>query len=264
MSQNPTAPMGKPGDIINWPMLKISYETDPECIAKLLPPGVEPGKNPTVKIIIYNFPVLGEPEYGVVVNVAADVDGVEGEYTLGIGIDQEAAISGSKERWGQPKFFAETKYYRLFDEVKASVTHQGYTFLEFSGKVKGPVEITEDLQDFEVNEWWVKYSRAVDMMPYTFDFPPHVVQVYSRYGTAYMEEVEGTLKLNESPWDPVAQLLPVKSEPKAFLWTPTFKARNISLNKPLDPKAFWPFADTIGSSMWPGENGAPSKKLFKK
>ena len=34
------APMGAPGDIINWPMLKIHYRTDPEAIAALLPPGI--------------------------------------------------------------------------------------------------------------------------------------------------------------------------------------------------------------------------------
>ena len=32
------APMGAPGDIINWPMLKVHYRTDPEAIAALLPP----------------------------------------------------------------------------------------------------------------------------------------------------------------------------------------------------------------------------------
>ena len=93
-------PMGKPGDILNWPMLKIRYKTDAEAIAKLLPPGIEPGKEPGVTITIYNFPVLNEPEYGCVVNVDANYNGIEGEYTLGIAIDQEAAIYGSHERWG--------------------------------------------------------------------------------------------------------------------------------------------------------------------
>ena len=26
---------------------------------------------------------------------------------------------------------------------------------------------------------------------------------------------------------------------------------------PLDPDAFWPYADTIGGSRWPGERGGP-------
>ena len=39
----PSAPQGNPGDIINWPMLKIVYRTDKDKLEALLPPGIEPG-----------------------------------------------------------------------------------------------------------------------------------------------------------------------------------------------------------------------------
>ena len=80
-------PQTNPGEIIQWPMLKLSYRTYKDCIASLLPPGIEPGEKPHVSITIYNFPVQNEPEYGVVVNVNADYNGTEGEYTLAVGID---------------------------------------------------------------------------------------------------------------------------------------------------------------------------------
>ena len=38
------APLGQPGDIINWPMLKIHYRTDADAIAALLPPGITVGQ----------------------------------------------------------------------------------------------------------------------------------------------------------------------------------------------------------------------------
>ncbi len=65
MSNESGAPQGNPGDIVNWPMLKIVYRTDPDKIAALLPPGIEPGPNPNVNLTIYNFPVPDEPEYGI-------------------------------------------------------------------------------------------------------------------------------------------------------------------------------------------------------
>tara|TARA_R110000772_G_scaffold144093_4_gene253783 strand:- start:35071 stop:35841 length:771 start_codon:yes stop_codon:yes gene_type:complete len=250
----PVSPVTVPGEILNWPMLKISYLTDPANIAALLPPGISPGKSPKVTITIYNFPVLNEPEYGCVVNVDAIYNGIEGEYTLGIGIDQEAAIFGSHECWGQPKFYAETKYFRLMDTISASVTHRGYTFLEYHGKVSGVGEIPPE---FETNEWWIKCLRGVDMTKTDYDFPPHVVRVYSKYGTAFVEKLEGNLRLNDSPWDPVASRLPPRSEPQAHLWTPVFLDRQITLEGPLDEEGFHPFADTIGGSRWPGENGGP-------
>lgn len=248
------APQINPGEILNWPMLKIKYRTDAEKIAALLPPGISPGKNPHVNLTIYNFPVGGEPEYGIVTNVEADYNGIEGEYTLGIGINQENAIFISQEHWGQPKFYADTRYYRMMDRVVAKVEHRGHTFLEFSGQVTGAVEPPAE---FEVNEWWTKYMRAVDMEPENYDFPPHVVHVCSQYGTAYMEQVEGELVLHHSPWDPIATLLPLREQLSAYLWTPIFLDRKITLAGKLDPVAFWPFADTIGGSRWPGTNGGP-------
>lgn len=254
MDASTAAPQGHPGDILNWPMLKISYLTRPENIARLLPPGITSGAEPRVNITLYNVPVLNEPEYGVVVNIAAQYEGIEGEYTLGFGIDQEAAIYSSQERWGQPKYFARVRYFRMADRVVASASHQGYTFLEFSGQIGDAMEAPAEL---ETNEWWIKCLRAVDMQPGHYDFPPRVVRVYSKYGTAHMARVDGTLTLRDSPWDPIAPLLPIVSEPTAHLWTPIFLDRQITLAGALDPAAFWPYADTIGGSRWPGTNGGP-------
>ena len=40
MSNEDTGPKINPGDIILWPMLKLDYDTNPEKIAALLPPGM--------------------------------------------------------------------------------------------------------------------------------------------------------------------------------------------------------------------------------
>lgn len=255
MSNGPQTP---PGEIVNWPMLKIKYDTDPAAIAKLLPPGIEPGANPVVTITIYNFPIMNEPEYGYVVSVDAICDGVEGEYQLANGIDQEAPVQSCQERWGQPKFIAEIEYYRMIDTVTAKCTHQGYTFLEFTGKVTG---VDEEAGDIVANDWWVKFSRAVDMTPGNYDLPPKVVHVRSEFGTAHQETLDGKLTLRESPWDPIATLLPIRGEVKSVLWTPVFTDRQYADYKQLDGEAFWPFTETISGSRWPGLCGAPVKKL---
>ncbi|WP_101757046.1 acetoacetate decarboxylase family protein [Oceanicoccus sp. KOV_DT_Chl] len=249
-------PQGNPGDCLNWPMLKIKYLTDPENIAKLLPPGIEPGSKPEVTLTVYNFPVNGHPEFGLVTAVAAKHDGKEGEFALGYAIDRESEIFISQEKFGQPKYPAKIDYFRLMDYVEANVTHQNYTFLEFKGQV---TETLDPGPEFVVNEFWVKYSRKASYTEPGFDFPPHVVDVYSKYGTALKQKVVGELTLRESPWDPIAQNLPVKSELDAYLWTPIFLDRTVNLGKPLDADAFEPFASTIGNSRWPGENGGPKK-----
>ena len=247
-------PQGNPGDILNWPILKIDYRTDADKLAALLPPGIEPAAEPNVHLSIYNFPVPDVPEYGIFMTVDADYRGITGAYTLGYGIDQESAIFISRDMNGQPKFPCEIDYYRLGDRVTARCTHQGYTFVEFEGQSMGPSELPPN---HEENEWWVKVSRAVGGAEKAYDFPPHVVRVKSNYATAHVEQVDGRLELLESKWDPIASLLPIREYAGARLCWYQFLGREITLEGELDLDAFWPHVDTIGGSRWPGSNGGP-------
>jgi acetoacetate decarboxylase len=247
-------PLSRPGEIAGWPKLVVTYTTAPDNIAPLLPPGIEP-LDPTVTVAFYCVPVLGEPEYGVSVKVPAAWNGVEGQYSLGLGIDQEAAVHVSAETNGQPKFLCAISFFRLGDTVTARATHQGYTFVEFSGQVVGtsPPRAGE----FTEHEWWTKYSRAIGGQPGCYDFPPHVVDVATTFEQRHLEDVKGDLTLLPSPWDPIDRHLPLVEAGTARLVTNQPKARVITNAGALDPDAFWPFADVIGGSRWPGERGGP-------
>jgi acetoacetate decarboxylase len=252
-----TPPMSRPGEVAGWPKLNIVYRSDPDRIADLLPPGIEPGANPHVRVGIYCVPVQGEPEYGVSTKVEADYNGMSGLYSLGMGIDQEAAIFISRELNGQPKFPCSIKYFRLGDRIEARCTHQGYTFLEFQGDVTGTAEVSGE--DVEENEWWIKSLRAVNGVEKEYDFPPHVVRVHSIHEVVHQETLDGLFTLRESPWDPYTELLPMEEMISASIVTASHKLRDISLEGPLDPIAFWPYADTIGGSRWPGQSGGPRR-----
>jgi len=254
----PDAPTIRPAEIAGWPLLKIVYRSDPDRIAALLPPGLTPGADPFVHVNVYNVPVNGEPEYGVSTKVEADFDGRSGFYSLGLGIDQEAAIFISREMNGQPKFPCSIRYFRLGDVVEARCSHQGYTFLEFRGEATGVV--AEPGGETTEHEWWIKVSRAVGGAEQEYDFAPRVVRVTTVAETAHVEELDGELVLHDSPWDPYTELLPLREQVSARLVTPVFKDRQIVLEGALDPIGFWPFVDTIGGSRWPGERGGPRNR----
>ena len=256
MSEPKQPPLSSPGEINNWPMLKIVYRTDPDAIATLLPPGIDPSETANVTLSIYNLPVPDEPEYGILMTCDATYDGIAGEYALGYGIDQESAIFISQFTNGQPKFPCTTTYYRQQERVAARCTHQGYTFVEFEGQCVGEDNFEQGL---ERNEWWIKVSRQVGGGE-GYDFPPHVVRVKGTYGPGYRLRLEGELTLHESPWDPIASLLPLREQLSAHLWWPEFLGRDITLAGPLDPTAFWPHIDTISGSRWPGSHGGPMRK----
>jgi acetoacetate decarboxylase len=249
------SPQINAGDIAGWPVLKINYRTDADKLAALLPPGIDPGQEPNVYLHIYNYPVPDEPEFGIVVSVEADYRGTRGRYALGYGIDQESAIFISRDMNGQPKYPCEIDYYRMGDRVSARATHQGYTFVEFEGTTSGPAERPE----YDQHEWWIKVSRAVGGAEKTYDFPPHVVHVHSVNRTVARENVEGELALRESPWDPIAERLPQRELVSAVLDWSAFTSRSITLEGALDPDAYWPFADSIGGSRWPGQSGGPRR-----
>ena len=167
----------QPGETGGWPKLKVSYRTDPEKIAALLPPGLEPSGDPIVQINVYCVPILGEPEYGVSTKVGASFNGIDGLFCVGMGIDQEAAIFISQELNGQPKFPCNISFYRIGEYVEAVCEHQGYTFMEFRGRSNGSV--SPDGGEVEENEWWIKSSRQIGGAEGEYDFPPHVVRVHS-------------------------------------------------------------------------------------
>ena len=247
-----------PGEVLGWPNLRIKYPTDPAKLAELLPPGLEPSDTSNVHLNIYLIPVPDEPEFGVVIDVDADYKGQKGRYCLGYGIDQESAIYISKDMNGQPKFPCEIEYYRIGEAVKARCTHQGYTFLEYKGRTAGALEMPEEEHDFQ---WWIKCSRAVGGAEKAYDIEPFVVSVESKTQPVYREKVEGELVLRESPWDPIAERLPVQGEVEAYLAIGKPIQREISRQGALDPDAFWPFVDTIGSSRWPGKMGGPIREI---
>jgi len=251
-----------PGEHANWPTLRIIYRTDPERITELLPPGISPGADPHVHIHVYQVPIGGEPEYGVVMMVPADYRGTEGFYQLGTGINQEQAIFISHELNGQPKFPCGIKYFRIGSHVAARCFHQGYTFLEFSGEVGNDIS-DQGPQEWTEHQWWIKYSRAVGGREKEYDFPPHVVKVSATSSLLYRIDVSGEVVLRDSPWDPIAELLPMREQVAAHLQKTQmdFTTRSLTLAGALDPDAFWPHADSIGNSRWPGLAGGPRRRL---
>lgn len=244
------------GEVAGWPKLVVTYPTEQACVDALLPPGIEPAGS-TVTVGFYCVPVLDEPEYGVSVKVPASWQGVEGTYSLGLGIDQEAAVHISAETNGQPKFLCDVALFRLGDAVTARASHQGYTFVEFTGRTTG--DQVAQSGEVDEHEWWTKYSRAIGGAERAYDLPPHVVDVHTTFQAVWSQELKGELVLRESPWDPIAALLPMAGAATARLGVQRPTGRDISNAGPLDPEAFWPYADVIGGSRWPGERGGPKR-----
>ena len=108
-----------PNHFVNREFLIITYETDPQLLQALLPPGLELVE-PVVKYEFIRMPDssgFGDyTESGQIIPVR--YKGEEGTLTLAMFLDCHAPIAGGREIWGYPKKFAKPK---LFVEEDALI-----------------------------------------------------------------------------------------------------------------------------------------------
>ena len=220
-----------------------------------LPPGIEP-IDPTVTVGFYCVPVLGEPELGVSVKIeACRGRACAGHYTPGLGIDQEAAPSTSARRpTGNRSSSATSRTSASGDAVTARATPPG-VHVRRAHRHGRAGEVPLASASFVEHEWWTKYSAAIGGAERrATTSPPHVVDVATtvraapRRGRRRRRSCCATARGIRSPATSRRA-----SSGRAQLGHATSRRRGASPTPVRStPSAFWPFADVIGGSRWPG------------
>ncbi|GAB2842754.1 hypothetical protein GCM10022221_47470 [Actinocorallia aurea] len=221
------------------PALEAVYLTDPAALAEVLPPPLKPPAEPRVHVRVTDIDLtFGEHRHKELVGyfaVEAELDGRPGEYPLLIPIDLEPAIAISRERFGEPKKLADISLTREGDAVSGTITRQGVTFIEMTGRVTGALPTPEP---YPARQFWIKASPAVSGAG--FDGAPLLVVMEQTRRPASVERVEGVLVLRELPGCPVVDL-PVRAL-LSLTWQRRSSVNAPKVVGPLDPDAFAPFA----------------------
>jgi acetoacetate decarboxylase len=180
----------------------ITYRTDPEIVAAVLPKPLVPAAEPLVRIQLQRVRIEGRPPFGsAVFSVVARHGEVRGDYPLFMPQSTEQSVTGGRETFGEPKKLAHLTLEREGDRVNATIDRLGYRLITVSGQITGPAELPPD----QVNtEFYFKFLRAPDGSGIT---DPHLV--YGEYHRHYelLENIDGTVELGESPLDPVADIV---------------------------------------------------------
>ncbi len=222
------------------PSLEAVYLTDPDVLASVLPPPLEPPPEPRVhaRVTEIDLDIGGGHRYRERVGyfaVDAVHEGALGEYPLLIPIDLEGALAISRERYGEPKKLAELTLSRQGEHVEAAITRQGVTFLEMAGEVTGPLPVPEP---YKATQFWFKFLPAVDGRG--FDAGPYLVRVDQVRKPEVLEGVEGKLVLRDLDTAPVVDL-PIVEQP-SLVWTVRRSTVSPRIVGEVEPKAFEPFA----------------------
>ncbi len=183
--------------------LTATYETDPDLIAAVLPPPLEPTDEPLVRVSVARVD-LGEgrlPFGAGTFAVRARHEGQVGNYPLVMPMTTEQSVIGGRETFGEPKKLAEVTLDRGDDRVLGRVTRLGTTIIEVTGTVAEELPVPEDLHRVD---FYFKFLPAPDGKG--FDGEPALVYCHRTETARSLARVEGTVTLRESRFDPVADL----------------------------------------------------------
>ena len=183
--------------------LEVTYETDPELVAAVLPPPLEPGPRPLVRLNLTQVTMPGNLTFGAGwFGVQARHGDLVGEYPLFMPMTTEQATVGGRETFGEPKQIGEVAIRRGGDAVEGVGSRLGFTLAEVRGTVVGRREPGErDSVDF-----YFKLSPSPEE-PGQLDSDPLLVHSHKHHTERSVEVVEGDLILKDSPLDPIADLV---------------------------------------------------------
>ena len=112
-------------------MLRVEFLSDPDVVAHVLPPPLEPADEPRVSAMIGRWRSNCVGDYcGGAIYVAARHEGVEGDYVLAMYMDADPAIIFGRDLFGEPKKQAASQLYRAGDRFHAWVDRGGTRLVE--------------------------------------------------------------------------------------------------------------------------------------
>lgn len=113
-------------------ILSVFYETTPEAVADVLPPGLKPYKHPIVMAGINNFIAsdFDVPYYEVVLNVAAvhEKTGFHGFFVAGMALNSDMGLILGRELCGYPKKLGKITYSHDGNNVEGSAERHGIQY----------------------------------------------------------------------------------------------------------------------------------------
>ncbi|MDA8044517.1 MAG: acetoacetate decarboxylase family protein [Actinomycetota bacterium] len=181
--------------------ITVTYLTDPDIVAAVLPQPLVPAAEPIVRVSLQRVAIDGRPPFGsAVFAVAARHGQLEGDYPLFMPQSTEQSVIGGRETFGEPKKLGEITVGRDATAVSARVSRHGFSLITVDGRITGDLPVPPDQVS---TEFYFKFLRAPDGSGIT---DPHLV--YGRYHRHYevFESIDADVQLGDSPLDPVADI----------------------------------------------------------
>lgn len=214
---------GRPtADFFDAEMLTFVWETDPEVIARLLPPPLKPASRPLAAGFIANYPKtnFSVPYLECGLFLRASYKGEEGYYCLAMPVTDDMAMAGGREGWGYPKKMANIVFSREGDTLTGYAERHGIKYLQvkaqLTGKVNNDNAGLDEILALGINPHG-EFSDKVFLFKHSpspvdgemFDYPPLLVEGVTRFSPKTFGWAEAEIELTPSAYDPWSEV-PVK------------------------------------------------------
>ena len=195
--------------------LRALYETEPEIAKALLPRPLKPAESPEIFVqfanVAMHFPDERVVEIGAAtVGVACSHEGRKGYYVLAMPMEGEFVVIGGREKYGEPKKIAQTKFSQVDGNVNAKVTRHDVSFLELDGRIGADADSPK-----QFTEYFYCYKALPAAVPEGnenggFDGEVLLTMLtWERHYTTVKRIEDARIILRESPRDPLIDV-PVK------------------------------------------------------
>jgi acetoacetate decarboxylase len=116
---------------VNGEMLSVDFLSEPEFVASVLPPPLEPADTPAITAMVgrWQSNCVGD-FHGGSIYVSARHDGVDGAYVLAMYMDGDVPTIYGRDLFGEPKKLAESQVHRHGSEFSGWVDRMGTRLIE--------------------------------------------------------------------------------------------------------------------------------------
>lgn len=151
--------------------LLFRYRTLPESLARIVPPGLEPGEEPLVDVELEWFEppkadILAPAPYGMArVSIAVKHEGEEGRLPIAVYASNDRSRLVAREALGLPAKDAVIQFESGSEGVQASISRRGETIFKLSAAFSGEAGAPSAAPDllipvFQPNPDWRKQAAA--------------------------------------------------------------------------------------------------------
>jgi len=179
----------------------VSFLTEPETYARLLPPPLRPADRPLVVVGIGRWRSNCVGDYaGGSISLAARYNGVDGGFAVAMWMDSEPAVAFGREVFGEPKKLASTNLFHSGDSAGAWIERNGVRLVHIEGELGADLGRTEQ----ERIAFNVRSRTSVDGIG--LEGPAVLTAATMRTVIRRRHEGRGRIELHGTVHDPVDEL----------------------------------------------------------